>query len=276
MREKIILLQEHFGWLYTKIIENELFLFNLGSFAYFWTGFILFLILTAVKSKQKWLWLIFIILFFDIFKHLTLFYVFDILKPDSIKGQVSGLIVYFSGAAFSYFVLESKWFMPGSVYFERLLALIATLTFSFFWVGFYQYHYNVNLNTQGLNLWAFSLWTIGGMSFFEVSLRLKLKIENAFLLVLSILSIYYFVLFSIEYLAYYIINIRENSLSNGKPLVFGLIHGTLILHIYYVSYPLTIYLFYRLLTVVSTRASLNLNKYQSHSSENITGLRVNT
>ena len=276
MREGILLLQEHTEWLYTKVIENDLFLFDLGSFVFFWIGFILFLVLTIAKSKQKWLWFSFIVLLFGVLRYLILDYLFDVFSTGSIKEFVSNIIVCFSGAAISFYFLTGKRFVPGSVFYRRLLALFSTLTFSFLWVGFYQYHYNVNLNTQGLNIWAFSLWTLGGIVFFEGSRRLKIQIENPYFRILTILSIYYFVLFSIEYLAYYILHIREDSLSNGKPLVFGLIHGTLILHIYYVSYPLTVYLFYRLLTFSSRKARLELNSNLVFSPRNISNVRVNS
>jgi len=276
MRESVLLLQKHTEWLYTKVLETELLRIDLGSFVYLWIGFILFLLLTTSKTKPKWLWISFIVLLYGIFRYLILFYLVDVFKPYSIKDLVSDIIVCFSGAAISFYFLNNKKFVPGSISYKRLLALFSILTFSFLWVGFYQYHYNVNLNTQGLNFWAFSLWTIGGIVFFEGSRRLEIQIDNPYFRILTILSIYYFVLFSIEYLAYYILHIRENSLSNGKPLAFGLIHGTLILHIYYVSYPLTVYLFYRLLTIVSNKARLELNKGRMLPSRYISSVSANT
>lgn len=260
MMESVLLLQKHTEWLYTKVLETDLLRIDLGSFVYLWLGFILFLLLTTSKSKQKWLWIMFFVLVYGILRYFILFYLFDVFKPDSIKSLVSDIIVCFSGVAISFYFLNSKRFIPDSIFYKRLLALFSTLTFSFLWVGFYQYHYNVNLNTEGLNFWAFSLWTLGGIALFEGSRSLKIRIENVYVRVLIILSIYYIILFSIEYLAYYILHIRENSLSNGKPLAFGLIHGTPILHIYYVSYPLTVYLFYRLLTLVSRKARIELSK----------------
>ncbi len=276
MREGILLLQRHTEWLYTKVLETELLRIDLGSFVYLWIGIMLFLLLTTSKSKQKWISISFIILLYGILRYSILFYLFDVFKPYSIKALISDIIVCFSGVAISFYFLNNKRFVPGSIYYKRLLAFLSTLTFSFLWVGFYQYHYNVNLNTQGLNFWAFSLWTLGGIGFFEVYRRLELRIDNPYFRILTILSIYYFVLFSIEYLAYYILNIRENSLSNGKPLAFGLIHGTPILHIYYVSYPLTVYLFYRLLTFVSNNARLELNKSRMLPSRYVSSVSVNT
>lgn len=275
MREGVLLLQKHTEWLYTKVLETELLRIDLGSFVYLWIGFILFLLLTTSKTKQKWLWISFIVLLYGILKYLFLFYLFDIFKPDSLKALITDVIVCFSGAAISFYFLNSKKFVPGSVFYKRLLALFSTLTFSFLWVGFYQYHYNVNLNTQGLNFWAFSLWTLGGIVFFEGSRRFEIRVENAYVRVLMVLSIYYFILFSIEYLAYYILQIRENSLSNGKPLAFGLIHGTPILHIYYVSYPFTVYLFYQFLTFVSKKARIELNKSCVLSTEVTVNSRIN-
>ncbi len=276
MREGILLLQKHTEWLYTKIIESDLFLFDLGSFVFFWIGFILFLVLTIAKSKQKWLWFSLIVLLFGIIRYLILDSLFNVFNQDSIKAYVSNIVVCYSGAAISFYFLTGNRFVPGSVFYKRLLALFSTLTFSFLWVGFYQYHYNVNLNTQGLNIWAFSLWTLGGIIFFEGSRRLEIRIDNPYFRILTILSIYYLVLFLIEYLAYYILHIREDSLSNGKPLAFGLIHGTLVLHIYYVSYPLTVYLFYRLLTFVSKKARLELNKSRMYSPQNTSNVHVET
>lgn len=260
MEEGISLIYWHTDWLYIKILENKLFFLDFWFFVYFWNGFMLFTFLTAVKSKPKWIWFVFILLLFELIEILLLYSGLNIFKPETRNDQFADLIVGFSGAIASFYFLKSKIISPDSVICKRLLAIISSITLSFLWVGFYQYHYNVNLNTPGLNMWAFSLWTLGGLAFFEGSWKVKSKVENIYLRVLSIWGIYLVILFSIEYLAYNILNIRENSISGGKPLAFGLIHGTRILHVYYITFPFIAFLFYQLMTLVFKKASYELKR----------------
>ncbi len=51
---------------------------------------------------------------------------------------------------------------------------------------------------------------------------------------------YFAVLLVVEYMGYYVLQIREASATAGDDLIWGLIHGTVVLHIYYLCFPFTI------------------------------------
>jgi hypothetical protein len=114
-------------------------------------------------------------------------------------------------------------------------------------VGAYQYHYNIEtFNTPGINIWAFSLWVIGGYSYLTIHNAVKNKIFNSYLSLIISWAIYLTGLFVSEYIGYRILNIHENS-ARGGALIFGLIHGNKILHSYYLFFPALIIFLHQLL-----------------------------
>jgi hypothetical protein len=115
-----------------------------------------------------------------------------------------------------------------------LLELFVSCLISFVWVRFYRYRYNIAFfNSPMINWWAFLLWSTG-LSITLRTYRWLQSVITAWGVRLLVLWIAYFsVLLFIEYLGYHIFGIRE--MTSGKPLCFGLIHGTPILKMYYLT-----------------------------------------
>jgi hypothetical protein len=57
---------------------------------------------------------------------------------------------------------------------------------------------------------------------------------------------YFLALLAFEYFYYYILEVRECSGLPLKPLVFGLVHGNLTLHVYYLLAPFIILSIFKL------------------------------
>lgn len=108
------------------------------------------------------------------------------------------------------------------------------------WVGYYGYNYNVNIfNTHLINIWAWFLWTVCGFLFLQVFYLLKMWVRHpAFLLIITWL-LYFTSLIFLEYTGYYLLQIREVKGGNND-LIWGLVHGTPTLHIYYTFFPFII------------------------------------
>lgn len=107
------------------------------------------------------------------------------------------------------------------------------------WVTHYGYQYNIDLfNTRGINIWAFTLWIAGGYGTLRLYHILKSKLGNAWMLLSAYWLIYIAGMLAVEYTGYQVLHIRECSSRSGDALMLGLVHGSYLLHIYYVLFPL--------------------------------------
>jgi hypothetical protein len=112
--------------------------------------------------------------------------------------------------------------------------LFVSCLISFCWVGYYRYNYNISFfNSPIINWFAFLLWSTGLFITIRTYEWFK-SVFRPFWVRIPVLWISYFMtLLFIEYLGYHIFKIRE--MTTEKPLCFGLIHGTPILKLYYLS-----------------------------------------
>lgn len=119
----------------------------------------------------------------------------------------------------------------------RIIAFLAAFSYSFTWVGFYRYRYNIPyFNFPGINLATLVFWTSGAYTtiiFFQF-----LKRRNILIRLLITWPVYILVLFSVEFIGYSIFRLHENSVRDAKAMAFGLIHGTNILHFFYLTSPI--------------------------------------
>lgn len=117
--------------------------------------------------------------------------------------------------------------------FDLMVEFFVSCAMSLLWVGFYGYTYNVPfLNSPMINWLAFFLW--GSGLFFTLRVyRLFCRIVRPFWMRVVLVWLTYFSgLLVVEYLGYYVFRIRQ--VTSEGPLLFGLIHGTAALKIYYI------------------------------------------
>ena len=106
-------------------------------------------------------------------------------------------------------------------------------TMSCLWVGFYGYRYNVAFfNSPLINWLAFMLWSIGLVTTIRVYKLLGNILMPPWQRILATWFIYFAGLLVLEYCGYYVFEIQQ--VTNERPLMFGLIHGTATLKFYYV------------------------------------------
>jgi hypothetical protein len=112
--------------------------------------------------------------------------------------------------------------------------MFSSVSLSFLWVGSYGYSYNIEtFNSPGLNWWAFSLWAWALTTTVLVNALVKRYIPSPRVRLTAIWGAYCAGLLILEYTGYHIFGIREAQGLHAPPLVFGLVHGSLVMKLYY-------------------------------------------
>jgi len=244
------------NWLYTKIFENGLFFFDYWSLVHLWSGLVIFLLLVAFKFNHKWLWLIGLLFAYELLEIGFLFFALHIFKPETLKDQVTDVLVGSLGGWISYQLISLTSDKAFSYKFLQKFPLVfSSSTLAFVWVGNYQYQYNISiLNTPGLNLWAFFLWCIGGYYTLKMYLFLKKCISKKYTQLIYLWIVYFAILLIVEFIAYNWLHISEIGNANKTSLIFDLIHGNYWLHLYYLIAPFLMILLYETFIVFLIRA----------------------
>lgn len=124
---------------------------------------------------------------------------------------------------------------------DKKLAFVTSILLAGCWVGSYQYRYNVTaFNTYGINIWAFTLWSITGYLTLRLMSITKKHITQTAWHLPIVWVLYIGILLAGEYIGYYILHIHEQNAGPGDALIWGLVHGTRALHTYYLAFPFVI------------------------------------
>jgi hypothetical protein len=119
---------------------------------------------------------------------------------------------------------------PPIVFAEAILSF----TMSLLWVGFYGYTYNDPFyNSSPVNWLALLLWTSGlflTLRFYRIVTR---HVKNPWLSIFFTWLAYFASLLLVEHIGYNVLAIRQ--VTSERPLVLGLIHGTITLKLYYIT-----------------------------------------
>lgn len=237
-------------WLYTVIYQNKFFFIDYWSIVHFFSGFFLPVILSKLKFRKVYLKSFLILLIYEVIEISLIYFAFNIFKPETIKDQFTDIIIGLTGVYAVYMFKEfplktSRHNLP-----NYLTAFISSFIISFIWVGFYKYKYNFeSLNNVGLNLWAFGWWFTALLLVLLFYHKMNLKILNRIFTMLITYFAYLISLLIFEYIGYNLLSIREISKVSSHSLVFDLIHGTKVMHIFYLSAPLAVVLFHKLLLI---------------------------
>ena len=221
-------------WLYSIIFEYKWFYYDLWSFVHLWSGSIFFVALSAYKAKWKWIKLMLILFILAFVETSISIKTINLLESERSLGIFNDFASGMIGGYLMYLFLKWKHTKKSS----RWLALfISSITISFFWVGFYGYRYSIAFfNSPYINWWALTAWSFSGMIMIFVFSYLKDK-TNYFWGATITWLIYITLLFTVEYIAYHLIALREVS-EGTTALVFDIIHGSRVMHVYYTTAPL--------------------------------------
>jgi len=233
-------------WLYVKLFQIDVFFFDLWSVVHFWIGFSMIILLHALNIRRALLFQVLILIAYAIVEMLILYFVFSIFIPDSIKDQFADIFVGVAGGVLSELILQwvRKNQQKHAGIIETGQAIYIAFTYSFIWVGFYRYHYNLpGFNSAGINYAALIFWFLGSLTLLLGFLWMRrwgniIAVFTAWVLYLLILG-------AIEYISFNYAGLHEISKPGSEPMVFGIIHGLPVLHIFYLIAPgILILMFY--------------------------------
>jgi len=115
-------------------------------------------------------------------------------------------------------------------------AVYVAITYSFVWVGFYGYKYNLPaFNSPGINYTTLIFWFLGSLTVILGFIWFR-QLGIIFRVVVT-WGLYLLALGIVEYVFFYYLGLQEISKPDSEPLVFGIIHGLPILHIFYLAAP---------------------------------------
>ena len=266
MRAIVELINTNCDWLYVKIFENPIFFFDFWSFNHFWSGGILITIILTTRYRHKWIILFSLLLFYEIVEMSMLYFSLNVFLPETIKDQFTDIFVGMSGGYLFY-----KWlnfYSTNKKQFSNFLqnpnthiALFTAFTIAFIWVGFYRYKYNVPIfNSPGLNYTAFLLWLTGIFSMLVIYNRLSVRFNKVYSIAL-LWIISFAVLCFFEFTLYHMFGLKESGEHDHKPLIFNIIHGTTVLHVFYVLSPFTSVAIYSIFKKLFNSAFHNVRQF---------------
>ena len=227
-------IRDNSDWLYSIIFEYRWFYYDLWSFVHLWSGGIFFAILSGYKINRKWIKLLLILTAIAYIETSLSIKTLNLFHSERSLGIFNDIATGMIGGYFMYWFLKWKYTKKRS---KWLALFIASLTISFLWVGFYGYRYSIAFfNSPHINWWALTAWSFSGMIMIFVFNFIKNK-KNYFWGVTITWLIYIILLFTVEYIAYHLIALREVS-EGTTALVFDVIHGSRVMHVYYTTAPL--------------------------------------
>ncbi|OGU59240.1 MAG: hypothetical protein A2X64_01735 [Ignavibacteria bacterium GWF2_33_9] len=262
MQNIITLINQNTTWLYTKIYENQIFLFDFWTVTNFIIGSIIFCLMVILKIRYKYLYLIGILIVWEIIEMLVLYSNGDRFMIESLNDQFTDIILGLLGAGFAHLILH---YFPKITKFKLIdlnfiSSVLTAFLIAFLWVGFYQYHYSrPTFNFPGFNMWAMTLWTIGYFFIIRGYNFYKRHLKKLPLAVIATWITYFIVLFCVEYLGRYIFEIKEVSSEENTPLIFNLVWGNDILHIVYSFAPIIAILVFHPIRKLINSANNQLN-----------------
>lgn len=254
MKEIVLWIRQNTNWLYVKIFENKLFFFDYWSFVHFTSGILLYSIF--INFKKKWLIIISLLILYELVEILTIYFALNVFKPETIKDQFTDIIVGILGAYFQMLLLKYFNKFEKNIkdnFLQNYSIIFISIQISFWWVGSYGYKHNFKLlNTAGLNIITFLIWFISLFFIYKIYDKIKAINTNKVKSFIITYLIYLISLFIYEYITYNFLGIKEIGHKNKSPLLFDLIHGTIVLHLVYLLMPLILLsgykIFYKLLT----------------------------
>ncbi len=220
--------------LYTIIFSTDYFFVDYWSFVHLINGFIIIFIFKRYNYKHPFFILMSILIGWEIIEISFIYFSIKVFNPETIPDQITDIFIGFLGGLIMQFLPSFfKIARPFILTPLKSIEAILSCSVSFIWVGYYGYRYNVEFfNSPFINWLAFLLWSVGLFLTIKIYKLLGNIFTNLYKRILITWIIYFATLIIVEYFGYYVFEIRQ--VTNESPLIFGLIHGTIILKFYYI------------------------------------------
>lgn len=138
----VIWVKQHSGWLYVQIYENQFFFIDFWSLTHLWSGFVLFSVILAYTYRHPWRWLVIYLSIYEIVEISMLYLSLHAFQPETIKDQLTDIIIGILGGVLSYFFVRQK-AKRRFAFFDKLdiEALFVAETMSFLWIDRSQFFF---------------------------------------------------------------------------------------------------------------------------------------
>lgn len=264
MRESLIFLRENFHWLHYVLVEYKLLYLDLWSIVHFWSGGLLFALLSAFNCKNRWKWLFIIVTGFEILEATFFIGVLKLFMPEKIPDVFMDIILGMAGGYWVYLMFEKG--KINEKIKQHILILITTAVIAFFWTGFYSYQLNIHSEPAvSLNGTVVLFWWFTGYLLLLIFRKLQTKFNNGFYSMLAISVLFYVFLIPFYFLISEVLNIRE--ISHEHNVIIGsLISLNLSLINFYLIFPILLVSVYSWLSHLSRKMTLTITSYDKKSS----------
>lgn len=210
MKEVLIFVRENTVWLHYVLVEYKLLYLDLWSLVHFWTGGLLFAVLSALNCKQRWKWLFIIVAGFEILEATVFIGILKLFMPEKIPDVFIDIILGMAGGYWVFLMFENNKMSEQAK--QHIVILITAAVIAFFWTGFYSYELNIHSETN----WPFSgtvflFWWFTGYVLVLIFRKLQSKFNNGFYSIVTISALFYVLLIPVNYVISEVLNIREIS-----------------------------------------------------------------
>lgn len=146
-------------WLYIKIYDGSVFFIDYWSIVHIFSGFLLVILIFALKVKHKKLIFFAGLFLWEISEILFQLFALGIFKPETLKDQITDIIIGTIGGCLAYIFLKYIFKQMDKKRAAPLSAtFISAIIFGFNYAGIMQSQYNLqNMMTTGYNLGLFLL-----------------------------------------------------------------------------------------------------------------------
>jgi hypothetical protein len=192
------------GILYIKVFVGRFFFFDLWSINHMWTGFMLFLILSALRVKKPLSIIVICLLGYEVFEILLTYFATNIFIPEIIKDQFTDIFIGLTGSVIGFLFISNYDNLSRRYCFvvQNAIIFFISMSFSFLWLVFS--HVSVSLKGYacvGINLTIFFLWLsqafITIVSFRKYGLMKRLRPWIVFIVTFSLATLLNFCLISL-------------------------------------------------------------------------------
>lgn len=149
-------------WLHQPLFENGLFYIDLWSLVHFWSGLILFTGLSAQRWKNRWGWLAFFLIAFELVEATIFISIMKMFRPEKLPDCFTDIVIGMAGGYLIYYLFE-KWKIT-NCYSRFFLFWLTAGTLSFLWTGNSGYLFNNPAhNASSFSWWVFIGWMVVGI-----------------------------------------------------------------------------------------------------------------
>lgn len=260
MDQYVIWIKNNSEWLYGIIYENQYFFFDFWSLAHLWSGFLIFTILLSRKNRNPWFWLILYLILYEIIEIFMLYISLHVFNSETIKDQLTDIIVGISGAYLGYLFIRQKakhrFHLLDKI---DIAALWVAETLSFLWIGRTQFFFSQPVSGDSISMTNYVWRILPGYLLLRIFAMYKKNNDDAFKC-LTVFTIAYFMMFIVfEFISGNYSFTSFLKMTNGQMTV----NFNINYFVYQLFYPFLMIIFYEFMRGIFNKASDEVKKRKS-------------